>query len=178
MRRQYLSKKALKELMSALSNRKEIDAEFVTQLRDCDEAYVVEYPRFKIYVFDGSPALFEHAKTPGIIMPTLFAVNTFLNSRGRTPVPWVKVDEGAVQPILRGADVMAPGIREYCEFSKDNIVSVLEPNKRYALAIGIALMNSSDIAPGRKGKCVKVVSRLNDDVWNCCIEIARKHSRS
>ncbi len=151
-----------------------IDSDFIDMLKKSDEVYVVEFDKFRIFVFDGNPALLEHYKFEGLILPTLFSVNTFLNSRGKPPIPWLCVDEGAVNPILRGADVMIPGVREKTEFSANAPVCVLEPKKRFAIALGIALVSSSEITPGKKGKCVKVVTRLNDEVWARCLELARK----
>jgi len=174
LKKQYLSKKSVKELINRVTSTNVYDEEFVAELKDSDSVYLVEHPKFKVYVFDNKPALFEHSKLPNAVLPTLFAVNTFLNSKGRPPIPWIKVDEGAVNPILRGADVMIPGVRERSSFPASVPVCVLEPGKRYAIGVGISLLPSEEIAPGRRGKCVKVVARLNDDLWNLCLEIARR----
>ncbi|NPA96094.1 MAG: RNA-binding protein [Crenarchaeota archaeon] len=174
MRKQYLTKKAVRELIASISSTELYDKEFIAELRNSDTVYIVEQPRFRIYVFDSTPALFEHVKIPNHILPTLFAVNTFMNSKGRPPIPWIRVDEGAVNPILRGADVMIPGVKEASDFPANAPLCVLEPNKRYAIGVGVALVPSTEISPGKRGKCMKVVSRLNDDIWNLCLEIARK----
>ncbi len=173
MKLQYLSKKNVKEIASRLE-KAELDEEIVNIVRNCSKAYFVEYPRFKIYVFDGIPLLFEHIKIPETLLPTLYFVNTFINSRGKPPMHWVRVDEGAINPILRGADVMIPGIKEHSMFTKGSPVCVLEPNKRYAIAIGISLISAHDLEQLKRGKGIKVVSRLNDDLWSACLEIARK----
>lgn len=173
MKLQYLSKKNIKELVSKIEG-KSFDNEILLMIKNSRKAYFVEYPKFVIYVFDETPLLFEHVKAPGSLLPTLYFINTFLHSKGKPPLPWVRVDEGAVDPILRGADVMIPGIKEYTSFTKDNPVCVLEPNKKYAIAVGISLVSSADLNSVKKGKGIKVLSRLNDDIWKTCIEMVRK----
>ncbi len=174
MKVQFLSKKTIKEFVKGLESRRDIDQRLVDSVKKCSEAKIVEFEKFRLYVFDGVPMFFEREglERP---MPTLYIINVMLNREGVLVTPAVVVDEGAVNPILRGAHVMAPGIRRVLkDFSKDDVVAVLEPGQKYAIAVGLAIMDSKDIVPGTKGRAILNVSRLNDEIWNRCLEIARK----
>jgi len=134
-----------------------------------------EYPDYAIYVSKGLPVLLRiQLAEKDVLMPTLFIVNNLIKRLGSCVLPHVVVDEGAVKAILRGADVMIPGIREVVgTFLPGDVVAVLEPGKHYAVAVGISLVRSEDIKPGLKGKAIKNVNYLNDEIWKSCLEIAK-----
>jgi phosphoadenosine phosphosulfate reductase len=67
---------------------------------------------------------------------------------------WVVVDDGAVEPIEKGANAMAVGIvRIYPEISVGEEVIVLDLGKR-AIAVGKAMMNGKEMI-GNRGVAVK-----------------------
>jgi phosphoadenosine phosphosulfate reductase len=67
---------------------------------------------------------------------------------------WVVVDDGAVEPIEKGANAMAVGIvRIYPEISVGEEVIVLDPDRR-AIAVGKAMMNGKEMI-GNRGVAVK-----------------------
>jgi phosphoadenosine phosphosulfate reductase len=67
---------------------------------------------------------------------------------------WLVVDEGAVDPIRKGANTLAVGVMSaYPDIAKGEEVIVLAPNKK-AIAIGKAMMRSIDMN-GKKGVAVK-----------------------
>lgn len=78
--------------------------------------------------------------------------------------PRVVVDMGAVGPICRGADVMGRGVRFATEFSPDDLVLVVDERHMKALAVGKALVPSTE-AVGRSGKVVRNLHYVGDDFW-------------
>jgi len=78
--------------------------------------------------------------------------------------PYVVVDNGALPFILKGADVMRPGIVELSEFNKDQIVAV-KNMKGLTIAVGLALFSSEEIKTMEKGKVIKTLHYINDEVW-------------
>ena len=50
--------------------------------------------------------------------------------------PNVMVDMGAVKFMCNGANVMRPGIKSHTEFSKDEIVCIVEESQQKFLAVG------------------------------------------
>ncbi|MFX1294333.1 MAG: DUF1947 domain-containing protein [Promethearchaeota archaeon] len=82
-------------------------------------------------------------------------------------LPIVVVDTGAVPYIIKGATVMIPGIVATDEFFTigDYVVIVDEKHSK-PLAIGVALLNSSDISKEKKGKAVKNLHYIGDRYWD------------
>ncbi len=176
MKVQYLSKKSIKEIAKGIETRQEIDRALVDLLRNADTVKLISSEKYEVIVADGLPIFFRRPSQEDYA-PTLFIVN-YMYAKGTKLVPMVVVDEGAVGPLTRGADVMIPGIRKVLTpFTCGCFVAVLEPGERYAIVVGRALVDSSAIAPGVKGKGIKNLTWLNDDLWNLCLEIARTESK-
>ena len=68
--------------------------------------------------------------------------------------PNVMVDMGAVKFMCNGANVMRPGIRNYTEFKKNEIVCVIEESKHKFLAVGMS-----------KGEVIKNIHYISDKYW-------------
>ena len=75
------------------------------------------------------------------------------------------VDMGAVKFMCNGANVMRPGIRNYTEFKKNEIVCVIEESKRKFLAVGIAILDSSELDGMSKGEVIKNIHYISDKYW-------------
>lgn len=91
----------------------------------------------------------------------------FVGSKALTDLlPSVRIDDGAVKYILKGADVMRPGIVGYDEWGEAGRMVVIRDNsKGRALAIGRALVGSSEMAGMQKGNCVKSLHHAGDRFW-------------
>lgn len=119
--------------------------------------------KLNIITKDGKPILFT---LNGIkYMPTLNALeeNSFL---GR--IAWL--DQGALKPILSGANVMSPGIYLYKDriekqWIKSDIVAIKIIDKGL-VAIGIAEVGSEDVVEKSSGICINIVHRRNDNIYN------------
>ncbi|MEM3143493.1 MAG: PUA domain-containing protein [Candidatus Nitrosotenuis sp.] len=79
--------------------------------------------------------------------------------------PSVTVDMGAVKFMCDGANVMRPGIRRFTEFAKDDIVCVVEESQRKFLAVGRALVPSSDLETMTKGAVIENIHYISDRYW-------------
>ena len=79
--------------------------------------------------------------------------------------PHVMVDMGAVKFMCNGANVMRPGIRSYSEFQKDKIVCVIEESQHKFLAVGKAMVDSSEMESMKKGEVVKNIHYISDKYW-------------
>ncbi|MCD6264180.1 hypothetical protein J7L60_07235 [Candidatus Bathyarchaeota archaeon] len=97
----------------------------------------------------------------GRLLPTL------LYREALEHLPAIVVDMGAVPYICRGADVMAPGITEVKgEFEKDELVVVRDERYGKALALGLSLFSSAEVREMRKGKAIKNLHYVGDEVWD------------
>ncbi len=131
----------------------------------------VQKPRARVYIIGSLPAVFE---LEGRLYPTLIAVRM----AGIGALPYAVVDDGAVKPLLNGADVMAPGIREHSSFRQGDVVAVWRLDRKTPLVVGIALMSSDEIDEKRKGKAIKNVHRAGDSIWQACLSLIREFNKS
>ena len=79
--------------------------------------------------------------------------------------PSVMVDMGAVKFMCKGANVMRPGIKKFTEFEKDKIVCILEESQHKFLAVGKAMVSSSELENMEKGEVVKNLHYVSDKFW-------------
>ena len=79
----------------------------------------------------------------------------------------VVVDMPAIPFMIKGADVMRPGIKEIDDgIKKDEIISVVDENNKKAIAVGIALFDSDELRQMVKGKVIKNIHFVGDKVWD------------
>lgn len=94
----------------------------------------------------------------GKVVPT---IQTFDRSLYKT----VWLDKGALGPLSRGADVMAPGLLKYSEkcvdFEKDEILGV-EIEDEGIFAVGIALMSFKEMMAIREGPVIDILHSKGD----------------
>lgn len=117
-----------------------------------DLAEVVELEDASILILDNIPAL--------IIFPDGRTI-PHLQGLGRITIcPIVVVDKGAVEHVVKGADVMIPGIVKHSSFNEGDPVAIVS-EEYIAIAVGVALHSSEKIKEG-KGKIIKNLHRPND----------------
>ena len=117
----------------------------------------VETDKWGMIFVDNQPHLF---KIDGKIFPT---VRGALELKPTQRL--VKVDSGAVKFVVNGADIMGPGVVDADSSIKEgDFVIVIEEAHGKALAIGKALV-SGDEMPGKKGKVVKSIHYVMDEIW-------------
>ncbi|MCF7866828.1 RNA-binding protein [Candidatus Woesearchaeota archaeon] len=96
-----------------------------------------------------------------ILLPTLknLLKNNFLKK--------VVVDMGAVKFVCNGADLMRPGITNFDEnIKKDDFVVVVDETHNKPLCIAISLFSSEELKIQEKGKSLKNIHFIGDDIWN------------
>ena len=143
MRRKDVSK--LKEEAGALLST---DSNSVTQAETDDG--------LTVYIVEGDVVLFNRG---GVLYPTL--ANQVVEN-----LPSVIVDMGAVPYVCNGADVMSPGIvRVEGVFNGGEIIVIRDENHGKALAIGLALVSSSEIEDMPKGKAIESIHYVGDKLW-------------
>ena len=79
--------------------------------------------------------------------------------------PKAIVDAGAIKFVCNGANVMRPGIKKFTEFQKDDIICVVEEVHNKFLAVGKALVSSSEMVNITKGEVVKNLHYISDKYW-------------
>ena len=80
--------------------------------------------------------------------------------------PSATIDEGALKYIVKGADVMRPGITKYDDWGEaGRLVVVREEKKGRAAAVGRAEVPSSEMGALKKGCCIKNLHHAGDKYW-------------
>ncbi len=107
---------------------------------------------------NGSVAFFFHE---GRLIPSL---RTLL----KTPfLPSFSVDRGAIPHIIKGADVMRPGVVAWDKnIFKGGIISIVDQEYRKPLAVAEALVPSDELGGLAKGKVAKTLHYVGDQIWN------------
>ncbi|NPA86356.1 MAG: hypothetical protein GXO42_03110 [bacterium] len=98
----------------------------------------------------------------GAIFP---ALNLFWKLKIRPKTSYVVVDQGAVKPIVSGADILRPGIIEVHNIEKQKLCAVLEPERRVPIAVGLCLVSEEELKNMQRGKCIKNLHHLGDRLW-------------
>ena len=79
--------------------------------------------------------------------------------------PNVMVDMGAVKFMCKGANVMRPGIKKFTEFEKDKLVCIIEESQQKFLAVGKAMVSSSELENMEKGEVIENIHYISDKFW-------------
>ena len=94
----------------------------------------------------------------------LFTLQGILKHRPSTH--FVVVDMGAVGFVVKGADVMAPGITDADKLiQKDDFVWIRDEKYHKPLATGIALISGEEMKEKKPGKAVKTLQYVGDRFW-------------
>ncbi len=106
-------------------------------------------------IFDGAvigSLRFELEKMEWVFIPRLEGARRLAGQRGKK---WLVVDKGAVDFIIKGASVLAPGVNEAeASIEEDDEVIVLTPQKE-VIATGRARMSAQRMLTHEKGMAVK-----------------------
>ena len=90
-------------------------------------------------------------------------------------LPKVVVDMGAIPHIIKGADIMFPGIVSFDSGVKiDDLVVIIDEKHNKPLAIGQSLVNDTEFSREKKGKAVKNLHYVGDKLWDFIKKIESK----
>ncbi len=142
-------------------------SETLTLLKTVSERWGIEFPKIKnVKVHQ----ILEDAQIiTGAGIKILKVEDDFLPFLSETETlekfPSVTVDMGAVKFMCKGANVMRPGIKKFTEFEKDKLVCIVEESQHKFLAVGKAMVSSSELDNMEKGEIVKNLHYISDKFW-------------
>jgi len=118
-----------------------------------------DFEEIIIVLIDGEPCFMIYENK---IIFTLYGLNKYKPKEN-----FVVVDMGAVKYVTSGADVMAPGIVD----ADKNIVEgdqvwICDEKYHKPLAVGIAFMSGEQMIKEEKGKAIKTIHYVGDELWN------------
>ena len=145
-------------------------------LRDISEQWRVELPRLKnlrVHQIAEGVQLMEGLGLKALRMGD--AILPFLSETAiLAKFPSVVVDMGAVRFMCNGANVMRPGITSHSEFSRGDIVCIVEESRHKFLAVGRALVDSSEVDGMERGEVVKNLHYISDRFWETAKSIFKQ----
>jgi PUA-domain protein len=119
---------------------------------------VVNTDDYELLLIDGRPLFFIIDSQP------FFTVQGALELQPKKRL--VTVDAGAVPFVVKGADIMKPGIVSADpDINEGDMVIIIEKTHGKPLAIGRALV-SGDQMTENSGKAIKTIHRVGDKLWN------------
>lgn len=81
-------------------------------------------------------------------------------------LPKVTVDKGAIRFVVKGADIMRPGIVACEECSADALVVIVDETVGKPIAVGKTLFSSAVLLEKSEGKVLINLHRVGDEIWN------------
>lgn len=150
MKANLISKSETSKLLKIVSERWEVECPKIKNLKVhqiSDEAQIITGKGIKILKINND------------YLPFLSETDTL------EKFPNVMVDMGAVKFMCKGANVMRPGIKKFTEFEKDKLVCVIEESQHKFLAVGKAMVSSSELEDMEKGEVIKNLHYISDKFW-------------
>ena len=95
---------------------------------------------------------------------------TFLTLRGflehSDAAKWVEVDHGAIPFLMNGADFIVAGVQAADEdIAVGELVWIRDMTHKKPLAIGWSTMEGQEMASATKGKGIKTLHWVGDELW-------------
>ena len=134
-------------------------------VRQIEENYSIKFSRKEKFELDENtllinnhPFFFYHEKR---LVPTLKLIleNNILKT--------ITVDMGAVKFVVKGADIMRPGITKIDETIENNeLITIIDEKHNKPIGIGLALFSGKEMQRVTSGKVVKNLHYVGDKIWN------------
>ncbi|MBI5393211.1 DUF1947 domain-containing protein [Candidatus Woesearchaeota archaeon] len=78
----------------------------------------------------------------------------------------ITVDMGAIPFVIKGADIMRPGITNIEQgIKKDEFIIIIDAQHKKNLAIGRTLFSGEEIQSMTKGRVIKNIHYVGDIIW-------------
>ena len=136
--------------------------EYSTMLKPKSKVEILETDHDDIILIDGIPMIMMIDNEP---FPTLRgALSLDIQSR------YVVVDMGAVKFVIKGADIMSPGITNADPNIKEgDLVIIIDETHRKPLATGRSLISGVEMVKNNEGKAVKSIHHIGDELWDLVV---------
>jgi len=151
-KRFYLKNKKIKEVKKELGNYENI----IPKKSQVELVKIEDYP--DILLIDGKPLLMQ---IDGKTIPTLHSmINTEITEKYAT------VDMGAINFVIKGADIMSPGIVDADDsIQPGETIVIIEETHHKPLAIGTSLISGKEMVENNKGKAIENLHYVGDNIW-------------
>jgi len=165
--RKPIRHKKIKDLVARLTSHFDLDVDFSNTFLE-----TAKFGQWNLLLVDKSPVAMEVTRPEGIpedagpagevvAFPTLRGMLKWDPAR-----KWCEVDHGAIPFLMNGADCMAAGIHAACDsIQAGDLIWIRDQQHGKPLAIGWALLNSTEMTASMKGRAVKALHYIGDELW-------------
>lgn len=151
-KRNFLKNKKIKEIKAKLRNYSNI----IPKKSSVELVKIEDLP--DVFLIDGQPLLME---VDDKIIPTLKAALTL-----EIKEKYATVDMGAINFVIKGADIMSPGIVDADKsIEPGETIIVIEESHKKPIAIGISLITGEEMIENKKGKAIENLHYVGDAIW-------------
>jgi PUA-domain protein len=154
-KRYHLKKKMLRDVQKKLGD-------YSTIIKPKSKVELIETDLEDIILIDGTPMIMWIDNEP---FPTIKgALELDIKSK------YVVVDMGAVKFVIKGADIMSPGITDADPNIKEgDLVIIVDETHRKPLATGRSLISGPEMVENTGGKAVKTIHHIGDKLWDLTV---------
>jgi PUA domain protein len=154
-KRYYLKKKMLREMEGKLGD-------FSGIIKPKSKVEIIETDLDDIILVDGNPMIMMIEGEP---FPTLKgALELDIKTK------FVVVDMGAVKFVIKGADIMSPGITDADpNIVEGDLVVIVDETHHKPLATGRSLLKGPEMVENSEGKAIKNIHHVGDEIWDLVI---------
>jgi PUA-domain protein len=154
-KRYHLKKKMLRDVQKKLGD-------YSTIIKPKSKVELIETDLEDIILIDGTPMIMWIDNEP---FPTIKgALELDIKSK------YVVVDMGAVKFVIKGADIMSPGITDADPDVKEgDLVIIVDETHRKPLATGRSLISGPEMVENTGGKAVKTIHHIGDKLWDLTV---------
>ncbi len=150
--RYFLKNKKIKEIKKSLGNYQDI----IPKKAQVELIKIEDMP--DILLINNEPLLMQSNDK---IIPTLKAV-----MKKEITEKYATVDMGAINFVIKGADIMSPGIVDADKsITPGETIIVIEEGHHKALAIGTSLITGEEMIENNKGKAIENLHYVGDPIW-------------
>ncbi len=162
-KRYFLKAKESKELLEIASKKMGINLQQI--FAEQKNLEVVQTETLELFLMNGEPIF---ARTDGNVYPAL-TFNKFLDH-----APKVTVDMGAVPYVCKGANIMAPGIKQFNgDFQKGDLVIITDQKHGKPIAIGETLYSIDQAKNTKQGAIIRNIHYVGDKTWSQLKQISK-----
>ena len=158
----------LKEQYPLLDEKDVLEGVFFPNLKKKPLKVVNVHGRIQLLLADSECVFYNHRDGP--FLPCLHTLYKYPGI-----LPRVQVDKGAIRHILRGSDVMCPGLtsaggqlpddESSSKLSAGDPVAIYCQGKTHPVAVGRLKMSIQDIKEKNEGIGIHEVHHLDDGLW-------------
>ena len=158
-KRRPVRRKQVAPLLSALEKNLGIDF-------NLDGAFLemAEYGPWNLMIVDKEPHAVEVLDDDDNKVAALTLRGLLANNPEKS---WLEVDRGAIPFLMNGADCMAAGIHAAdAAVESGDLVWIRDQEHKRPLALGWACMDAEEMISATKGKAVRTLHWVGDELWD------------